>query len=225
MQLLNSDNQDHIFRDREEAGKLLAGQLIQYKKDNPYILALPRGGVVVGYEVAKLLDASFNVVIVRKIGAPHNPEFAIGAIAEEGAKYLDQVSINLLQISKNQLKQIIDIEKKEISRRIELYRNKKPLPELKGKTVILVDDGLATGSTAQAAIKAVKKKHPRKIIFAAPVCAASTAMILKEKIAAVICSHSPQDLQAIGQYYQNFQQVSDEEVMVLLRKKQVSRVS
>jgi putative phosphoribosyl transferase len=208
----------NIFLDRSEAGKLLAEKLLSYKDNDPVAVAIPRGGVPIAYEVANLLHAPLEVLITRKIGSPRNPEFGIGAVAEGGVTYLDKRTILRLLIPKEVLDKIIEREEEEIMRRIILYRNKRPLMQLKNRTVILIDDGLATGVTAQAAIKAIKRQKPKQIIFAAPVCAYETTLTVNKIIDNTVCIDLPYNLQAIGSYYKNFNQINDEDVVRLLKK-------
>lgn len=205
-----------LFKDREEAGKLLAAKLKKYKTGNPLVLALPRGGVVVGYQIAKILALAMDVIIVRKIGSPRDPEFGIGAIAEGGISVLDNRSVKILGISEEQSAEMISREKKELDRRLELYRGGKCLAFAKGKTVIIADDGLATGVTALAAIQAVRKLNPLKMIFAVPVCSFEASDSIGKKVDEFICLSNRENLRAIGLYYRNFSQVSDEEVLQLL---------
>lgn len=209
-----------MFKDRKDAGQQLAQKLIRHltnQKENPIILALPRGGVVVGYEVAKALKVPLDVLVVRKIGSPFNPEFAIGAIAECDIQIIDQDSARVVGATTRDLKQIINSEREELKRRAGLYRRGKSPKSLKGKTVIIVDDGLATGLTAQAAIESVHKLKAKKIILAVPVCAYETAERLKKIVDDLICLSSQHELSAIGLYYQNFGQVTDEGVVKLLK--------
>jgi len=206
-----------MFEDRRDAGQQLAEQLIKYK-DHPIVLALPRGGVTVGFEIAKMLHEPLDVIVARKLGAPHNPELGIGAIAEDDNIVLDEPTVAVLGITEEQIQSIKESELEEMKRRIDLYRNGKPLPKLTNRTVILVDDGLATGVTALAAIEAIKKQKPKQLIFAVPVCAYETAETIRTKVDDFVCIQCPYDLQAIGLYYRNFQQVTDEEVIELLKQ-------
>lgn len=202
-----------MFKDRQDGGKKLAKSLLGYKNKESIVIALPRGGVIVGHEVAKILNAPFDVIVSRKIGAPNNPEFGIGAISEGNTIVLNSDSIKLLKISKEVLDQIIDKKKEEVGRRIHLFRGNRPIIPIYHKTVILVDDGLATGVTAEAAIKSIKKLKPKEIIFASPVCSYETSKVLAEQVDSVVCEITPRNLTAIGNYYRNFQQVSDKEVL------------
>ncbi|QQG44590.1 MAG: phosphoribosyltransferase [Candidatus Roizmanbacteria bacterium] len=213
-----------FFKDRKDAGRKLAEKLITYCRDRtllcPYsiVLALPRGGVIVGYEIAQKLNVPLDVIIVRKIGAPEQPELGVGAISENNTLVLNENKISTLGYSKNQIDEVIEKEKKEMKRRIELYRSNRPLPDLKDKTVILVDDGLATGVTALAAITALSKLKPKQLIIALPVCSNTASRSFNLKVDDFICLHSLFDFQAIGLYYENFEQTTDEEVINLLKK-------
>lgn len=207
-----------VFEDRREAGKLLAKKLVPFQKEHPIVLALPRGGVPIGFEIAKSMYVPLDVLVVRKIGSPHNPEFGIGAIAEENTQILDKSSINTLGISKKELAGIIKKEKEELKRRVNLYRKNRSPPLMKDKTVIIVDDGLATGVTAKAAISSVKKGKPKQVIFAAPVCAYDTIQELKGLVDNVVCIAKPHDFGSVGRWYREFEQISDEEVINFLKK-------
>lgn len=209
-----------MFENREEAGRRLAKLLDRYRRQNPLILALPRGGVVVGYEVATAFNAPLDILVSRKIGAPYNKEFGIGAISEGNVVVLNDPIIKQLGISKKILENLIDAEREELKRRSHLYRRNRPMIHVYNKTVIIVDDGLATGVTAEAAIKSVKKLKPKQIVFAAPVCSEQTAKALKEQTESVVCVTTPYDLSAIGNYYRDFPQVSDEEVLEIMKKEQ-----
>lgn len=211
-----------IFRDRIDAGQKLAQKLEVYKKENPVVLALPRGGVPIGFEIAKKLNAPLDVLVARKLGAPLNPEFGIGAIAEGSTEVLDQEIIDYLGLTKEEISQVEKVEQKELARRVKKYRGKSSLPKVTGKTVILVDDGLATGVTAKAAIKAILKRNPKKLIVAIPVCAAdatdSLRSLVRPFVDEVVCLATPLDFAAVGLWYQNFGQVSDEEVINYLHR-------
>lgn len=207
-----------IFKDRQDAGMKLAEILLKYKDEHPIIIALPRGGVVLGYEVAKILKAPLDIIVPRKIGAPHSPEFGIGAIAPRLVVVLNDKMIEYLNISKQELEKTIEKETKEMNRRIELYRKNLPEFDLKGKTVIIVDDGIATGITTQAAVLSIKLLNPKKIILAVPVCPPDTTNKFDQHVDDFICMHVIPDFYAVGAYYDNFSQITDEEVIDLLQK-------
>jgi putative phosphoribosyl transferase len=204
------------FRDREEAGRLLAERLREYAGEAPLVLALPRGGVAVGYEIARALDAPLDVMMVRKLGVPWHPELGMGALAEGGAVYINREVLQEAELEPDELRAVIAEEASELERRVQRYRGGRPLPELKGRTVILVDDGLATGGTARAAIRALRGFGAGRIILAVPVAASQTAELLREEVDALVCVQEPGNLWAIGTWYEDFHQMSDEEVLVLL---------
>lgn len=203
-----------FFEDRKEAGKKLSRALIsqmpRLKSDKKAIvLALPRGGVPIGFEIAKAVGAPLDVIVAHKLGAPGNPEFAIGALAEDGSAYIDPDSAGFY--SKDYLEDQIQRELKEIKNRIKKYRFGQPLPDLKGKTVILVDDGIATGNTMKAAILLARSAKAKRIIAAAPVLPRDTLKALSKE-AEVVFLGAPYPFFAIGRFYKNFEQLDDEEV-------------
>lgn len=208
-----------LFKDRQHGGKLLANLLDKYR-DNPnaVVIGLPRGGVVTAYEVADQLHLPLDIICARKIGAPYNPEFAIGAITETGDSYLNQDVIDRLDIPKEYLDETIKQESKEAARRVELYKKNHPPIDLKDKIVILIDDGIATGATAKAAIKTLKGKKAKKIIVATPVAAPDTMNEIKEQVDEAVCLAAPVFFQAVGQFYEKFDQTTDQEVMDLMKK-------
>lgn len=207
-----------VFHNRQEAGKRLASQLYKYRKENPYVLALPRGGVPIGFEVAAVLQAPLDVIVVRKIGLSSNPEFGIGAIAEGGVTVLDQTTIGVIGIDEEEIQDTVRLEEEELKRRVKTYRGGKSLLDLTGMTAILVDDGMATGVTAKAAIEAVTKLNPKKIVLASPVCALDTVEGLRKRVDEVVCLATPFEFTAVGLWYKDFNQISDEEVVNLLKK-------
>ena len=206
------------YQDRKHAGQVLANELSSYaNKPHTIILALPRGGVPVGYEIAVKLNLPLDVLIVRKLGSPSNPEFAFGAIASNGVKVLNQEVVQTLTLSKHIIAAITESEQQELERREVKYRGKKKFPEIKGKTVLLVDDGIATGYTMTAAIEALRKQSPKTIIVASPVCALDTFKKLQTMVDKLICPLTPDNFQAVGLWYKIFDQTSDEEVKKLLK--------
>lgn len=205
------------FKDRREAGRKLAETLEEYKNSKDAILlALPRGGVVVADEIAKELNLPLDIVVPRKIGSPQNPEYAIGAITETGEGVWNKGEIE--DIDKEWLEKEIEKEKDEAKRRLKIYRGGKPPLALKNKIVILIDDGIATGLTLLAAIKSVKKQNPLKIIVAAPVGASDSVQIIKKEVDEVVCLYTPTFFGAVGSFYEEFGQTSDEEVINILQK-------
>lgn len=208
-----------IFKDRRDAGIHLALRLKDYKdRKDVIVLALPRGGVVTGDEVSSYLNCPLDVIIVRKIGFPGEPEFAIGAVSETGAVVLNESTISMYQISKKYIEDEIARQKKEVERRVSAYRKGKKMPDLKGKTIILIDDGVATGATIKAAISALKIEEIEKLVVALPVSPPETAEKLRQMVDEFICLKTPEDFMAVGSYYQDFTQVSDEEVIRILEK-------
>lgn len=206
------------FMDRYEAGKILAEQLKSYsKKDNTIVLALPRGGVPVAYEIAKLLSLPLDVFIVRKLGVPGHEELAMGAIATGNITVFNDEIVRDFAISTSAIDEVIQSEKIELQRRNSTYRNDKPLPVFENKNIILVDDGIATGATMKAAIKALKQQKPAKIIIAIPVAAFSTCEELEKSVDELVCLLKPHDFYAVGVWYENFSQTTDEEVFELLK--------
>jgi putative phosphoribosyl transferase len=207
------------FQDRVEAGRLLADRLRDYAgHDDVIVLALPRGGVPVGYEIAKALDAPLDVFVVRKVGLPGQEELAMGAIASGGVLVLDQHLIQMLGIGQEQLDRAVAAEMRELERREAAYRGDREPPELEGKTLILVDDGLATGATMQAAAIAVRRRNPAKIVVAVPVAAAETCEAFRDIVDEIVCGVTPRPFHAVGLWYDDFSQTSDEEVRELLAR-------
>lgn len=210
-----------IYKDRQDAGKQLAKQLKQYADEKPIIMALPRGGVVLGYEVAKALNAPLDVIVPRKIGAPQNPEFGIGAIAPKLVVILNDDVIKYLNISEQDVKQTIEEETIEMNRRINLYRKNLPDINLTGRTVIIVDDGIATGVSTQAAVISIKLMNPKKIILAVPVCPSDADKKFEQHVDEFICQNVISDFYAVSAYYDYFAQVTDNEVIDLLQKAKI----
>ena len=206
------------FVDRVDAGKRLAYLLKDFAGGNGVILAIPRGGVVVGYEIAKELGLPLDVVIPHKIGAPDNPELAIGAMTEDGVAILDEQLVSYLSVPREYIQAESERQKSEIERRLRLYRQNRTPPSLKDHDVILVDDGIATGSTMKAALASVKRKGAKSVIVAVPVGSPSTIQELLKQADRVVCPYTPEYFAAIGQFYNNFDQTTDEEVSKLLKK-------
>ncbi|HSW68933.1 MAG TPA: phosphoribosyltransferase [Gammaproteobacteria bacterium] len=207
------------YTDRQEAGIVLAEHLKQYRQmQDVIVLALPRGGVPVGYEVAKALSLPLDILIVRKLGVPNHEELAFGAIASGGAAVFNEDVVRDLTISKNEIDQIIEREKEEIKRREITYRGTRSFPDLAKKTVILVDDGIATGATMRAAIKLLRSQHVKKLVVAIPVAARDTCDDLMLEVEELICPSIQEYFYAVGAWYENFSQTSDEEVIFLLKK-------
>jgi putative phosphoribosyl transferase len=206
------------FRDREDAGRRLAERLIRYRDERPIVFALPRGGVPVGYEISRALGVPLEVFVSRKLGAPGQPEFGIGAVAPGGVRILNEDVVRRLGIPEEYLERITQRETAEVERRLRHFRGERPEPDVRGRTVILVDDGLATGVTARAAVAALRQREPRRLVLAAPVCAAQTVESLAPEVDELVCLEAPSDLGAIGFWYRDFAQTSDEEVIELLER-------
>lgn len=209
---------ERLFRDRADAGRQLAVRLERYRDEEPLVLALPRGGVPVGFEISRALGAPLDVFVSRKLGAPGQPELGIGAVAQGGTRILNERLVRRLGIPEDYLERITRREEDEVERRLRLLRGGQPVPEVGGRTAILVDDGLATGVTALAAIEALKMKDPRRIVLAVPVCAAPTAEMMRFEVDDLVSLQIPEDLYAIGFWYENFEQVPDETVIELLER-------
>lgn len=202
-----------VFRNRTDAGRQLAEALLPYQRENCIILALPRGGVAVGHEVAKRLKKTLDVMVVRKIGAPDHEELATGAIGPQNVLVLNRDVLVMLRLQPQALQARIEREQKELNRRLTLFRGERPFPDLDGKTVILVDDGLATGATARAAIKAVKALKPGKIVLAVPVGTRPLLAQMRYEVDELICLESPEHFDAISDWYLDFPQCTDSEVI------------
>lgn len=206
-----------IYRDRYEAGRALVPEIQRFELTNPVVLGLPRGGVPVAHEVALALHAPLDTITVRKLGLPWQPELAIGAIASGGVKVLnDGLIAQLPQLTEAEIDAIVDGETQELLRRERLYRGDWPHPELAKRDVVLVDDGLATGATMRAAAEAVLSQNPSKVLVAVPVGSDEAVRLLQEMVDHVVCLEIPSPLFAIGYFYRNFGQTSDEEVRRLL---------
>jgi predicted phosphoribosyltransferase len=206
-----------VFRNRREAGRQLAAQVAAYaNRPDVLVLALPRGGVPVAYEVARALNAPMDVFLVRKLGVPGYEELAMGAIASGGVRVLNDEVVRGLDIPGYVIDAVAAREQQELERRERAYRDGRPPPDIRGRTVILVDDGLATGATMQAAVKALRQQQPARIIVAVPTAAAETCEKLKTEADEVICAMTPQPFYGVGRWYDDFSQTTDEEVRDLL---------
>ena len=207
------------FRDRRSAGQLLARQLAGYAhRSDVVVLGLPRGGVPVAFEVADALDAPLDVFVVRKLGVPFQPELAMGAIASGGVTVLNDDVLAMADITPDMVAHAVSAEERELARREHLYRNGRPPLALTGKIVILVDDGLATGSTMRAAVEAVRHLHPARVIVAVPVGARESCGVLAQTADDVVCLQVPVPFSAVGLWYEDFSQTSDDEVRVLVEQ-------
>ncbi|MBE7384841.1 MAG: phosphoribosyltransferase [Leptolyngbya sp. SIO1E4] len=207
------------FRDRAEAGRQLATQLKAYReRPDVWVLGLPRGGIPVAYEVARALQAPLDICLVRKLGVPGHKELAMGAIAADGVQVLNYNILNWLNISDHTVEQVAARELRELQRRDRAYRGDRPHPELQDRTLLLIDDGIATGATMRAAIALLKLQQPQQIVVAVPVAPSQTCQTLKAEADRVVCLITPEPFYAIGLWYEHFAQTSDDEVRELLAR-------
>jgi putative phosphoribosyl transferase len=208
-----------VFRDREEAGRVLGAELARMEGGrDPFVLALPRGGVPVAFEVARALDAPMDVFVVRKLGYPGQEELALGAIASAGVLVLNQELLDATSLPWSAVERIVQRERAELERREKAYRGNAPFPPLEGRSVILVDDGLATGATMSAAVAGVRQLNPGEVIAAVPVAPSDTVSRLQREADLVVCLETPTPFGAIGNYYASFPQLRDDEVTELLAR-------
>lgn len=206
-----------FFNDRTDAGRRLAKRLSEYaNRDDVLILALPRGGVPVAFEVAKELNVKMDVFIVRKLGVPGNEELAMGAIASDNIRVLNEDVVRSFQIPQRVIDEASAKELKELERRERIYRGNRPKPNISGSTVILIDDGLATGATMRAAAAAVKSKNPAKVVIAVPVAAPDTCSDFRDEVDEIVCVATPEPFYGVGAWYEDFSQTTDKEVCDLL---------
>jgi putative phosphoribosyl transferase len=208
-----------IYRDHIDAGKQLALRLSEYaNRDDVVVLALPRGGVPVAYEVAKALHAPLDIFLVRKLGVPGHEELAVGAISTGGVRVINADVVDYLRIPARVVDAVVDAELQELERRERLYRDARPEPDVSGKTVILVDDGLATGSTMRAGVEALRQQNPARIVVAVPVSAPETCDEYRMGVDEIICAQTPEPFMGVGMWYRDFSQTSDEEVREILAR-------
>jgi putative phosphoribosyl transferase len=207
------------FRDRTDAGQQLAAQLTAYAhRPDVLVLALPRGGVPVAFEVAQALDAPLDVFLVRKLGLPGQEELAMGAIATGGVTVLNSEVVDALRIPDRVINQVAAAEQRELERRERLYRDDRPPPNVRGKTVLLVDDGLATGTTMRAAAAALREQEPDRIVIAVPTAAPETCDEFRDEVDDIVCAITPDPFYAVGLWYEDFAQTTDDEVRQLLAR-------
>jgi len=212
----------HKFYNRTEAGRLLAARLTEYANcPDVLVLGLPRGGVPVAFEVARILDAPLDVCLVRKLGVPGHKELAMGAIATGGVRVLNENVVDWLRISPATIDEVAAVEMRELERRNIAYRDNRPLPKVKNHTIILVDDGIATGATIRAAIATLKQQQPRELVVAVPVAGVATCEELQAEVDKIVCVMMPENLYAIGIWYENFEQTTDAEVCELLKRQKL----
>ncbi len=212
-----------LFRDRAEAGRKLAAALMELKGKDLVILAIPRGGVVVASEVAKALDAPLDIVVTRKIEAPGEPEYALGAVTQEGDVIVDRQAAESLGASKEYIDSQVKKKREEVNERMKKFRGDIPYPDLEGKVVVIVDDGIATGSSVGAAVMSVRRRKPKEIVVAVPVAPKDAVETLTGDGNRVVCLETPGPFLAIGEFYGAFDQVDDEEVKLILGKSRSRR--
>ncbi|HJU68589.1 MAG TPA: phosphoribosyltransferase family protein [Gemmatimonadaceae bacterium] len=213
-----------LFPDRVEAGRRLASELVRrlpgIRDEDPIVLAIPRGGVPVGYEVARAIEAPLDLFIARKLGAPGHEELGIGAVAPGGTRFLDAEAIRMLDVSDSYIEEVTRKELAELERRLRRFRGERPPPRIEGRAVILVDDGLATGVTALASLTALRLQRPRRLVFAAPVCSVEGAQAVARQADDIVCVAMPERFFGVGAWYVDFTQTPDEEVVELLARRE-----
>lgn len=208
------------FRDRTHAGRELAAEVVRRTAPDgpadPLVLALPRGGLPVAAEVARALDAPLDVLVVRKVGTPGRPEAAVGALAGEDPPVFDPQTLRALDLTEQDLAPDVARERAELHRREEAYRRGRPAPEVAGRTVVVVDDGIATGATATAGLRHLRARHPAELVLAVPVCSPTAARAMSAEADALVCVHQPPGFRAVGEWYDDFAQVPDADVIAAL---------
>jgi putative phosphoribosyl transferase len=207
-----------FFHDRDDAGRQLATAVAKLGLRDVIVLAIPRGGVVVAKQVADALGAPLDLVVARKIGAPGNPEYAIGAVAQDGEPVIDDLAVNAAARGAEYIRVESGRQAEEVRRRLRQYRGDRQYPELEGKTVVVVDDGIATGSTVKAAIRSLRKRRPRLLVLAVPVAPPETLQALSPEVDEIVCLAAPEAFSAVGEFYEDFRQVEDSEVEEILRR-------
>lgn len=211
-----------LFADRADAGRQLGETLVArlpgLVAQRPIVLGVPRGGVIIGREVARALGAPLDVIVARKLGAPGHEELGIGAVAPDGTRVLDHEIVSALGVSDAYIEKVTRRERAELDRRMHRFRDERPFPELAGRAVVLADDGLATGVTARAALASVQRAQPAMLVFAAPVCSEDGCRALAAEGYMVVCVYTPPDFRGVGEWYADFEQVTDETVIAVLRQ-------
>lgn len=207
-----------LFTDRSEAGELLAGKLLSYKGKNPLILAVPRGGMTVAEPVWEKIGGELDLIITRKIGAPRQPELAIGAVTGDGFIMLNEALLSRMNVDEKYIEKAAAEEMEEIKRRLEAYRGERSVPSADSRTVILIDDGVATGYTLLAALRSLKEKNPAWLVLAVPVGPPDTFERLRQEVDELVYLQAPANFAAVGQFYSRFDQVSDDEVSAVLKR-------
>jgi putative phosphoribosyl transferase len=209
-----------LFDDRADAGRQLASRLLRYETEDPIVIGVPRGGVPVAYEIARALDAPLDVVVARKIGAPQQPELGLGAIVDgdHPEKVLNEDLVRMLHVPRTYIEREAATQLEEIHRRQALFRGGRPRVELAGRTVIVVDDGIATGGTVRAVLRGVQRARPRRVVLAVGVAPPDTAEMLRAEVDELVCIATPEPFHAVGQFFRDFSQVSDDEVVRVLAK-------
>lgn len=207
-----------IFRDRRQAGKLLAAEVAKLGLRDVIVLAIPRGGVPVADEIAEALRAPLDLIIARKIGAPGYSEYAIGAVSQDGEPVLDGSAVEALRVTKEYVEKEAALQASEVRARMKTYRGDRPYPQIEGKTVVVVDDGIATGSTVRAAIRSLRRRNPGLVILATPVAPPETIRELLVEADRIVCLSTPENFSAVGEFYVDFGQLEDSDVIDTLRK-------